>query len=228
MEPGRQRLSQRRRAAALALGSPADRLRTERSDLVQNQPEAWPGRNEFEDLSRSGVADTAVALPQSPSSAHPIGTKATTVPDAVPARPRRIKQFGVTGILALIITAGAASVPVVVAHPAPNAEGTAPTVVIPASDLGSGASQSTGDHTGRVVAQNTSADSVAPAAVAATPEPRATRNDNRTTGQLKRGSARVTPPPDTRATSAEAFLWSQADALGARDQRWKYLSPPRR
>ena len=43
--------------------------------------------------------------------------------------------------------------PVVAAHPAPNAEGTAPTVVIPASDLGSGTSQSAGDHTGRVVAQ---------------------------------------------------------------------------
>ncbi|MGH3823503.1 MAG: hypothetical protein ACRDRA_11850 [Pseudonocardiaceae bacterium] len=249
MEPRRQRLSQRRKAA-------------ERSALVRSQSEVRQNRTESADLFRPQLADAAAALPGASQSAgagpedlggvslavsssrvpcstqpapveftRPIDAKATSALDAIPARSRRVKRFALLG--ALTIVGVAASMSLITPHRTPitvvDTGAEAPVAVTPASDLGASTSLPGNDHPAPVAAPIKSTEGAIPAAPAAAPTPRVTRNANRTvtTNRSRPDAATMAPQPDRRASSAEAYVRSRAAELREYDQRWKRLNSPR-
>jgi hypothetical protein len=141
----------------------------------------------------------------------------------------------VAGVLTLVVTAAAASTPLITSHshrtpiPAADAGPAAPVLVIPASDRGSSTSLPVNDHPAPVAAPAKNAEGiVASGPAAAAPQPRVTRNNNRIASPPTQHGTTTPPPPRTRATSPEDYLWSQAGTFGRRDGRWAYLPAPRR
>lgn len=242
MEPRRERLSQRRKAA-------------ESSAILRSQSEARQDTAGSADLFRPQPADTTVASPQAPGSAgadpaadfdapslasdssrvaaitqltpagltRPIGT----IP-AILAGSRLVKRFAVLGALAVTITGAAATAQLAASHGAPtpvmDAEATAPVAVIPASGPGTSASISHEDHRAPVATPIRNAEGTVPPAPVTAPEPPASRVIDRavTISQPKKVPATVAPQSDRRAAAlAEAYARARAAELSARE-RWAH------
>lgn len=241
MEPRRQRLSQRRRAA-------------EGAAIVGSQSEVRPDPAESANLFRPRPADAVFASPSAaagpeavspavsslpvPGSTqlapieltHPTEAPATITLDAIPGS-RRVKRFTVLG--ALTVVGVAASLSLVTPGRTPitvvDAGAEAPVAVIPASDLNGSANLPTNHPPAPVAVAITNAEGATPAAPVAAPKPRVTHNTNQTvtTTRSAQDAAMAAPQPDPRAASAESYVRSRAAELREYDQRWKRLTAPR-
>lgn len=211
MEPGRQRLSQRRKAA-------------ESSARVSSLAEVGPDRIEFADVFRPRPVDPAEGSPPAGSGAENLRTTSTL--DLIPVRSRQVKWFAAVGALAVFITGGAASVPLLTPRGAPvhvvDTGATAPVAAIPSSELGDRASMPDSVPGGAPTRKSEGA-------VPAAPKPRTTQKVKTTVtpSRPSQDAATVAAQPDKRATAAEAYLRSRAAELGAHDPRWKHLTSPR-
>lgn len=243
MEPRRQRLSQRRRAAECSAiirsQSEVRQDSTASADLFRPHPAAAIGASPSDDAGSADPDAVSMAVGSLPvpcrtplapvGLARPIDATSTIAIDSFPARSgRRVKRFAVLG--ALTVVGVATSMSLITPHRTPIAVvdtgGEAPVAVIPASDPGSSASQPGNDHPAPVIVPIGNAESDIPSAVAPAPKPRVTRNAV-TQSRPKHDGGTVTPQPDHRAASAETYLRSRAAELGANDQRWKRLTAPR-
>jgi hypothetical protein len=234
MEPRRQRLSQRRKAAERSVIHPGhSEFRQDRAEVAdlfcpQVAVGSFPPASRSDDAGPEDPDPVALAArsSQMPGSTQP-------APAALGAGPTRswwVKRFAVLGALAAAGVA-ASGWPVTVAR-APAAvvtsESQTHVAVIPASDLGSSASLAGNDQPAPGATPIRDAGGSIPSPAAAMPNPHATPNANRTekASSSKPNGSKVAPRPGHRRPSAENYLWSRAADLGEYDQRWKRFTRP--
>ena len=172
MDPGRQRLSQRRKAAAFTHGSRTDLLASELSIIIRPEtvgteplPPAWRNVTSASPVSMDQLADVfteKIDATRSPGAARPEFPESTQAqrpyrpsPAATPARSWRLKRFPAAGLLAAALAGGAASVLMGPPHRVPVPEDspgtpslTAPVVAVPAPDPVAGTSSPIQDAMG--------------------------------------------------------------------------------
>lgn len=255
MEPGRQRLSQRRKVAALTHGLRTDWQAAERfTDAArapsaraegtiralppQVRPSVPPARAPSEELTRPRVAARSEATRS--GAAEPTRTEHPNSPAVVPARARRWMRFPAAGVLAAVFAGGLASVLFVPSRsdPVPLDAGvtpalTAPVAAIPAPDLGSGSNGNPpAEEPVRAVqplpaaAPDHPTDAGAPSSATPASKSHDAQSNHPVVVQHKPSAPKVTAPAGTRPTPAEAYdAWSRAAGLDASDQRWKHFHP---
>ncbi len=215
MEPGRQRLSQRRKAAALTQGPHAEGLLAERSGA------------ELFTVSRTGTSRIEATPPPAPR----------PFPPAIPASSGRSKRFPVAGGLAVVLAASAASALFMPPTNRPVAPGTAetpartaPVAVIPASDPVNSTANSpdTGGISGALPPPPPGGSGTASSATTTSAATTASKTHNSQSNHpvpVRRTptAPAVTAPSDTRPTPADAYdALSRATSLSAGDQRWTH------
>ncbi len=216
MEPGRQRLSQRRKAAALTQGLHGEGLGAE-----------------LFTASQTGATPTPAPRPSPPA-----------IP-ARSGRSKRFPVAGVLAVVLAASAASEFFVPSPSRPVAPSTAETpaltAPVAVIPASDPGSSSGNGPDtEGTSRAVqpppagASTASSGTAASAATTGSSGTTATKTHNSQSNlpapaRRKPAAPAVTAPSDTRPTPAEAYdALSRAAGLSAGDQRWTRHRPETR
>lgn len=217
MEPGRQRLSQRRKAAALTQGPLTEHLAVECPTLVIHTPGG--SAQQLAELFTESKPGTVQANRQAQ-------TTSPNQPVEIPPRPGRLTWFPAAGVLAAVFAGGAASVLFVTSYhtPVPPDAARIPATMTPASAIPAPEPKnSTALPTAELGKPIDAA--VSPGATTA-PGPQGTQGNHQTTMRRQPSASRVTPPAGTRATPAEVYnAWPGAAGLRARDQRWKQFRP---
>ncbi len=242
MESGRQRLSQRRKEAALPQGLRSDRLAAQRPTGAR-----WEtGDTEPPPSSRSHVASTPqvplaelarLSIESMTDVPEPAQTERPNRPSSsvVPARSWWLPRLPAAGVLAAAFAGGTASLLLFPPHSAPvpaevavTPALTTPVAVSPASDPDSGTGSPAKDtirvhHPAPARERAKPVDGVTPSPTDTAPKASGIQSDHRVTIQRKPA---VTPSPGARPTPAEAYeAWSRAAGFDANDQQWPRLRP---
>jgi transcriptional regulator with XRE-family HTH domain len=225
--------------------------------LSEVAPPERPGRDELENLIRSQVAETVEVLRRTLQSAGvapadidalllagnaspaPLVTTQLNRPTEVAILPRtaipllalqrrRAPRFVLAGVLILVLTGGALSVPFIAAHsdPIPPAA-QAPAIPVPHPDSNGprGDDPTATLHPTPATVPSTPAEGPVSPGGTAMPAPHTIRSTKRTTSMAQSAAARTPTPPSTPTIPAEVYAWSQAAGLSASDPRRTPLHP---